>query len=80
MTFEFPRGEFTLDPKAVVGIVGDAVHESVRGPVWPIVYVPMAQEPMQSIFVAGASIATGARSGDWSGSSSRACCEAWSAA
>ena len=57
MTFEFPGGEFTLDPKAVVGIVGDAVHESVRGPVRPIVYVPMAQEPMQSIFVAGASIA-----------------------
>ena len=57
MTFEFPGGEFAFDPKAVVGIVGDAAHESVRGPVRPIVYVPMAQEPMQSIFVAGAFIA-----------------------
>ena len=56
MTFEFPGGEFHLDPKAVVGIVGNAVHESIRGPVRPIVYVPMAQEPMQSIFVAGAFI------------------------
>ena len=56
MTFAFPGGEFTLDPKAVVGIVGNAVHESLRGPVRPIVYVPMAQEPMQSIFVAGSSI------------------------
>ena len=57
MTFTFPDGEFTFTPKAVVGIVGNAVHESVRGPVRPIVYVPMAQEPLQSIFVAGVFIA-----------------------
>ena len=41
----------------VVGILGNAVHESIRGPVRPIVYLPMAQEPLQSIFVAGAFIA-----------------------
>ena len=57
MTFAFPDGEFAFTPKAVVGIVGNAVHESVRGPVRPIVYVPMAQEPLQSIFVAGIFIA-----------------------
>ena len=57
MTFTFPDGEFTFTPKAVVGVVGNAVHESVRGPVRPIVYVPMAQEPLQSIFVAGIFIA-----------------------
>ena len=57
MTFEFPGGEFTFDPKAVVGVVGNAVHESIRGPVRPIVYLPMVQEPLQSVFVAGAFIA-----------------------
>ncbi|MCY4075702.1 MAG: ADOP family duplicated permease [Acidobacteria bacterium] len=57
MTFTFPDGEFTFAPKAVVGIVGNAVHESIRGPVHPIVYVPMSQEPLQSIFVAGIFIA-----------------------
>ena len=57
MTLEVPDGEFTFDPKAVVGIVGNAVHESIRGPVPPIVYLPMAQEPLQSLFVAGAFIA-----------------------
>ena len=57
MTFDFPGGEFTFDPRTVVGIVGNAVHESIRGPVRPIVYLPMAQEPLQSSFVAGAFIA-----------------------
>ena len=57
MTFAFPDGEFTFAPKAVVGIVGDAVHESIRDPIRPIVYVPMAQEPLQSIFVAGVFLA-----------------------
>ncbi len=57
MTFTFPDGEFAFAPKAVVGIVGSAVHESIRGPVRPVVYVPMAQEPLQSIFVAGIFIA-----------------------
>ena len=58
MMFEFsPDGEFSFDPKVVVGIVSNAVHESIRGPIRPIVYVPMAQEPLQSIFVAGAFIA-----------------------
>ena len=57
MTFDVPGGEFTLDPKTVVGIVGNAVHESIRGPIRPIVYLPMAQEPLQSICVAGAFIA-----------------------
>ena len=33
MMFEVPAGEFTFDPKAVVGIVGNAVHESIRGPI-----------------------------------------------
>ena len=40
-----------------VGIVGNAVHESIRGPIRRIVYLPMAQEPLQSLFVAGAFIA-----------------------
>ena len=31
MMFEVPAGEFTFAPKAVVGIVGNAVHESIRG-------------------------------------------------
>ena len=58
MTFEFsPDGKFSFDPKVVVGVVGNAVHESVRGSIRPIVYVPMAQEPLQSIFVAAAFIA-----------------------
>ena len=57
MTFEVPDGEFSFDPRVVVGIVGNAVHESIRGPFRPIVYVPMAQEPLQSIFVAVAFVA-----------------------
>ena len=58
MTFEFtPGGTFSFEPKVVVGVVGNAVHESIRGPFRPIVYVPMAQEPLQSVFVAGAFIA-----------------------
>ena len=58
MTFEFsPDGRFSFEPRVVVGVVGNAVHESIRGPFRPIVYVPMAQEPLQSIFVAGAFIA-----------------------
>ena len=57
MTLEVPDGEFTFDPKAIVGIVGNAVHESIREPIRPIVYLPMAQEPLQSLFVAGAFIA-----------------------
>lgn len=58
MTFEFStEGGFSFEPKVVVGIVSNAVHESVRGPFRPIVYVPMAQEPLQSIFVPGAFIA-----------------------
>ena len=58
MTFEFsPNSEFSFEPKVVIGIVGNAVHESIRGPNHPIVYVPMAQEPLQSMFVAGAFIA-----------------------
>ena len=58
MTFEFtPGGTFSFEPKVVVGVAGNAVHESIRGPSRPIVYVPMAQEPLQSVFVAGAFIA-----------------------
>ena len=58
MTFELnPSGQFSFDPKVVVGVVGNAVHQSIRGPIRPAVYVPMAQEPLQSIFVAGAFIA-----------------------
>ena len=57
MTLEVPDGEFTFDPKAIVGIVGNAVHESIREPIRPIVYLPMAQEPLQSLFVAGVFIA-----------------------
>ena len=55
MTFEFgSAGRLSFDPRVVVGVVGNAVHESVRGPIRPIVFVPMAQEPLQSIFVPGA--------------------------
>ena len=57
MTLDVPDGEFTFDPKAIVGIVGNAVHESIREPIRPIVYLPIAQEPLQSLFVAGAFIA-----------------------
>ena len=58
LTFEFSSdGRFSFEPRVVVGVVGNAVHESIRGPFRPIVYVPMAQEPLQSIFVAGAFIA-----------------------
>ena len=58
MNFEFtPDGTFSFEPKVVVGEVGNTVHESIRGPFRPIVYVPMAQEPLQSVFVAGTFIA-----------------------
>ncbi len=58
MTLEFtPDGRFSFAPKVIVGVVGNTVHESIRGPFRPIVYVPMAQEPLQSTFVAAAFIA-----------------------
>jgi putative ABC transport system permease protein len=38
-----PTGKVSLGPKTIVGIVGDAVYSSVREPVPPTIYVPLAQ-------------------------------------
>ena len=38
-----PTGALSLGPKTIVGIVGDAVYSSLREPVPPTVYVPLAQ-------------------------------------
>jgi predicted permease len=38
-----PTGPIALGPKTVVGIVADAVYDSIRGPVPPTIYTPLAQ-------------------------------------
>jgi putative ABC transport system permease protein len=44
VTFDVPpTGKVSLGPKAIVGIVGDAVYSSLREPVPPTIYVPLAQ-------------------------------------
>jgi putative ABC transport system permease protein len=44
VTFDVPpTGKLSLGPKTIVGIVGDAVYSSLREPVPPIIYLPLAQ-------------------------------------
>ena len=38
-----PNGDFLIGSKTVVGIVGDAVYRSIRDPVQPTIYMPLAQ-------------------------------------
>jgi hypothetical protein len=38
-----PDGEISLGARTVVGIVADAVHDSIRSPKRPIIYRPLAQ-------------------------------------
>jgi putative ABC transport system permease protein len=38
-----PNGDFLIGSKTVVGIVSDAVYRSIRDPVQPTIYIPLAQ-------------------------------------
>ena len=45
-----PSGDFPLGSKTVVGVVGDAVYRSIREPVRPTIYFPLAQRDDPLLF------------------------------
>jgi putative ABC transport system permease protein len=51
VTFRMAFGDFSLGPKTIVGVVGDAVYRSLREPLRPTIYFPLAQEPPGPILV-----------------------------
>jgi hypothetical protein len=47
LTFRFPMGDYSFGTHTVVGVVSDALHDSLRDPIRPMIYVPLAQrEPI----------------------------------
>ncbi|HVQ15503.1 MAG TPA: FtsX-like permease family protein, partial [Vicinamibacterales bacterium] len=45
-----PAGDFSLGTKTIVGVVGDSVYRSIRAPLRPTIYFPLAQRDGPLLF------------------------------